>query len=99
MPNCLGHSAHADRNTRMTLAAWPEAMSLEVGALYSSTSVSTLRDWVADGLLKPLRLPGTFIRAKNGTVITRPRAHSLKKIIVLKADIDELLRAGKAGGE
>jgi hypothetical protein len=81
---------------RLPIACWPEAMDLETIASYTSTSTSTARDWVSDGLLKPLRLPGSCIRDKAGRIVTRPRDHSLNKIIVLKADVDAFLRKGNA---
>jgi hypothetical protein len=80
---------------KRSIGAWPQAMSLECAAQYTCTSVSTLRDWVSDGLLRPLRLPGTCLRDRGGRVITRPRAHTLNKIIVLKSDVDALLEKAR----
>ena len=74
------------------IAVWPEAMDLETIGQYTSTSASTARDWVADGLLEPVALPGTFLRDKTGKVIASPHQRKLAKIIVLRADVDAFLR-------
>ncbi len=80
------------RAARRSLTAWPEAMDLETIGLYTCTSTSTARDWVTDHLLEPIALPGTFLRDKAGNVIARPSHRKLAKIIVLKSDVDALLR-------
>ena len=77
---------------RVSMACWPEAMDLETIGQYTSTSTSTARDWVSDGLLEPLALPGTFLRDKQGNVIAKPSQRKLAKIIVLKSDVDAFLK-------
>ena len=79
------------------IAVWPEAMDLETIGIYTGTSASTARDWVNDGLLEPLALPGTFLRDKTGKVIAAPHQRKLAKIVVLRADVDALLKRCREG--
>jgi hypothetical protein len=87
----LGGNDHRDHRSRPTIACWPEAMDLETIGAYTSTSTATARDWVRAGLLQPLKLPGSCIRARNGRVILRPQDHELHKIIIMKTDVDAFL--------
>jgi len=82
-------------NNGITLAVWPRLMSLRVAALYTSIAESTWRDWVSDGIIEPVEMPGSALRGKGGRIIARPRDRRLAKILLDRRDVDRLIAERK----
>jgi hypothetical protein len=64
---------------------------------HTCLGISTLRDYVADGLLTPVQMPGSILREKNGKVIAHARTRKIAKILIDKSDLDNLINERKAG--
>ena len=82
MPRCGSgiQSAYAREDRRdgterptIRLASKPRPLDLREAAAYLGVSCWTIRDWVLDGLLPVVRLPGGWIRARDGTILRRSR--------------------------
>jgi hypothetical protein len=68
----------------------PRLMGLKQAAKYIGVSYWLLRDCVIDGTLRPVRLPGSRLR-KNGKVTAKSRDHLMRKILVDRKDLDQLI--------
>ena len=90
-PAPLGGNAHADRKTRLTLACWPRLMDLHLAAAYCSVGERTLEDWLYDGLLEPVPMPGSTLKDKAGNIIARAKARRIAKILIAREDLDALI--------
>ncbi len=95
----VGHSAHSERTTRLTFAAWPRLMDLATAAAYTCLGISTLRDYCADGILRPISMPGSTLRDRNGRVIARSKTRRIHKILVAREDLDALIDSRKGTHE
>ena len=93
----LGKSAHADRKTKLTVAAWPRLLDIHLSAVYGSVGESTVRDWIADGLLKPVAMPGSILRDKRGCIVAHGRNRRIAKVLIDRADLDSLIDSCKRG--
>jgi hypothetical protein len=91
----FGGNAHRDRAMRTALSSWPRLMSLAIAADYLSLSKRTLEDWVHEGLLQPVPMPGAAIR-KNGNIVAHAKARRIAKILIDRADLDLLIDQRKA---
>jgi hypothetical protein len=78
------------------MPAWPRLLDVESAAAYLSIGVQSLRDYVSDNLLIPVRLPGACLREKNGTIITRPSQRRMNKLLFDKADLDRFIEECKS---
>lgn len=94
----IGGNAHRDRATRAALSSWPRLMSLEIAADYLSLSKRTLEDWVREGLLHPVPMPGAAIR-RNGNVVAPAKARRIAKILIDREDLDRFIETRKACAE
>jgi hypothetical protein len=83
-----------ERQTDMKTVGFPRLMSLKVAAGYLGVSYWLIRDYVIDGTLKPVRLPGSRIK-KAGRVIANSKDHSMRKIMVDRHDLDNLIEESK----
>ncbi len=92
----LGGSAHRDRTTRAAIAAWPRLLDIHLAAAYLSVGESTIRDYVADGILQPISLPGSTLRGKSGNVIAHSRARRIVKLLFAREDLDQFVDGRKA---
>jgi hypothetical protein len=79
-----------------TIATWPRLLDIHLAAAYASVSSRTVEDWVHNGLLIPVGMPGTTLRDKQGNIIARPQARRIVKILIDKADLDQLIDQRKA---
>jgi excisionase family DNA binding protein len=71
-------------------------MSLQDAAAYMGISYWSLREFVADGVLPAVRLPGTRIRAKGGKVVRHASAKtSMRRVLVDRRDLDALIEQCK----
>ncbi len=91
MSDSLGRSSHGDRTTRLTLACWPRLLDIHLSAAYLSVGESTIRDYVADNILKPVSLPGSTLRDGSGRVIARSKQRKIAKILIAREDLDRLV--------
>ena len=71
---------------------WPRLLTLKLAAAYLSVSVSTVRDYIDDGILQPVPLPGSLLR-KNGKIVARPSARAIGKILITRESLDHLIDA------
>ena len=78
------------RPSDLTSAGHPRLLSFKKAAEYVGVSYWLLRDWIIDGTLKPVRLPGSRLK-KNGRVVANPKDHAMRKIMVDRADLDYLI--------
>ena len=85
------------KESRMTLAAWPRLLDIHLSAFYGSISESTVRDWIADGLLKPVPMPGSTLRDKRGCIISHSKNRRIAKVLIDRADLDALIDSCKRG--
>jgi hypothetical protein len=81
---------------RLALATWPRLLDIHLSAQYYSVGESTIRDYVADGILKPVELPGSTLRDKSGAIITHAKARRIAKILIAKEDLDRLIDERKS---
>ncbi len=88
MPDNPGHSA--DHANRRTLACWPRLMDLHLASAYFSVAERTIEDWIADGLLTPVPMPGSTLRKKK-QIIAHAKDRRIAKILLAKEDIDALI--------
>lgn len=84
-------------NSRVISDRWPRLLDIHLAAQYLSLGESTLRDYVADGLLKPVELPGSILRDKQGNVIAHGKGRRLAKILLDRVDMDAFVEARKEG--
>jgi predicted site-specific integrase-resolvase len=97
MDKCAGCSSHADRSTgRAPLPDWPRLMDLRTAAAYLSIGSRTLEDWIHDGILEKVPMPGSTLKNKNGNVIVHAKNRAIVKILIDKADLDRLIDERRA---
>ncbi len=70
-------------------------LSLKEAAEYLGVSYWLLRDYIVDGVLTPVRLPGSRLR-KGGRLVASSRTHSMRKIMVDREDLNRLIEDSKA---
>jgi len=70
-------------------------LDLHQAGEYCGVSYWLVRDWVADGILQPVRLPGSRLKGEKGKVRCRSTEHSLRKILLDRADLDRLIEECK----
>jgi hypothetical protein len=90
----LGDAGHIimSMGQNSKVAVWPRLLDVHLAAIYMSVGEGTIWDWIADGLLQPVQMPGTFLRDKNGRVIARPRSRKIVKILIDRSDLDRIER-------
>ena len=74
--------------TRLTLACWPRLLDVHLAACYLSVGKQTVRDYVVAGLLKPVELPGSILRDRNGKVVASPGQRKIAKLLLAREDLD-----------
>jgi hypothetical protein len=74
----------------------PRLFDVHQAALYAGVGQQTIRDWTAEGILCPVKVPGSRIRRKDGLEIIRSNGRSMRKLLYDRADIDALIDAWKA---
>lgn len=76
---------------------WPRLLDIHLAAAYLSLGESTIRDYVTDGLLHPVELPGSTLRDRAGKIIARAQTRRIAKILIDRSDLDALIDMRKAG--
>ncbi len=85
--------------TERVMLAWPRLLDVHLAAEYLSLGESTIRDYCADGLLRPVQLPGSLLRDKSGNVIARPEARRICKILIDRNDLDAFIDQRKGNDD
>ncbi len=83
------------RIARLALPGWPRLLSLDLSAAYCSVGARTVEDWIRDGLLTPIGMPGSTIK-KDGNIIATAGRRRIAKILIDKSDLDALIDERKA---
>jgi hypothetical protein len=70
----------------------PRLLDVHLAAIYLSVGEQTIRDYVTDGILHPVALPGSILRARTGgQVIAKCHQRKMVKILIDRKDIDALI--------
>jgi excisionase family DNA binding protein len=88
--NDEGSSDAAKRQTDKLTDCHPRLLALKEAAEYLGISYWLIRDWVIDGTLRPVRLPGSRLK-KQGRLIANSKDHAMRKIMVDRNDLDQLI--------
>jgi len=89
--------AKEERGRTSDMKSVARLMNLRQAGQYLNVSYWIVRDWVLDGILPVVRLPGARLREKGGKVIARSTSHSMRKILVDCRDLDRLIEQSKGG--
>jgi hypothetical protein len=84
------------KSIRPTLATWPRLLDLHLAATYLSVGESTIRDYCCEGLLHPVKLPGTTLRDHNGRVICHGKNRRIVKILIDREELDRFVGSMKS---
>lgn len=79
-------------------AITPRLLDVAGSAFYLSVGVQTVRDWVEDGLLEPVPVPGAALREKGGRIIARPGKRRMAKLLFDVRDLDRFIDELKGDG-
>jgi hypothetical protein len=74
-----------------SLPGWPRLLDTSLAAGYSGVKDQTIRDWIRDGLLIPVPMPGSAIRDKHGKLIASPSERKIAKLLIDREDLDALI--------
>jgi predicted site-specific integrase-resolvase len=74
-----------------SLLLWPRLLDLKTAATYLSIGSRTIEDWIRDGLLQPIPMPGSTIKDKSGNVIASAKSRRIAKILLDREDLDRLI--------
>lgn len=85
------------RMAHAALPGWPRLLSLDLSAAYCSVGSRTVEDWIHDGLLTPVAMPGSTLKDKSGNVIASASQRRIAKILIDRESLDALIDARKAG--
>ena len=83
-------------NPGITLACWPRLMDVHLAAIYLSVGESTIRDYVAGGILRSVEMPGSTLRDRAGNIVAPAKNRKLAKIMLDKMDLDKFIEERKA---
>lgn len=86
------------RSSRAADRAIPEGarlLDLHQAAVYTGLSYWTIRDWIAEGLLKVVKLPCGRHRIRGGVVTRKAGDVSARKILIDRQDLDMLIEDSK----
>ena len=80
----------------ISVACWPRLLDVHLAAAYLSVGEQTIRDYVADGILRPVEMPGSTLRDRNGKPIAHARDRRIAKILITREDLDRLIDERRA---
>jgi hypothetical protein len=75
----------------------PRLLDVAGCAHYLGIGRQSVRDWVNDGLLEPVQVPGASLR-KAGKVIAGPRQRRMSKLLFDIRDLDRFIDGLKGDG-
>ena len=84
------NTAQSDRPQDMKAEGRPRLLSLRQAAAYVGVSYWLLRDYVIDGTLRAVKLPGSRLK-KGGRVVANSKDHHMRKIMLDRSDLDQLI--------
>ena len=79
------------KQTAFPIATWPRLLDIHLAAAYSSVGARTIEDWIHDGLLEPVRMPGSTLKDKAGNIIAPAGRRRIAKILIDRTDLDRLI--------
>ncbi len=83
------------RSTERAVPGGARLLDLYQAATYTGLSYWTLRDWIADGILRVVKLPCGRQRIKGGIVARKAGDMSGRKILIDRQDLDNLIEQSK----
>jgi hypothetical protein len=83
--------ARCSRSTERSVSKSARLLNLYQAATYTGLSYWTLRDWLADGILKVVKLPCGRQRIKGGAVVRKAGDATSRKILIDRQDLDNLI--------
>lgn len=83
-------------NQEQGFPVWPRLLDIHLAAVYLSVGEATVRDWVADGLLATVPMPGSTLRDRQGQVVAPASRRPIAKILIDRSDLDALIDQRKA---
>jgi len=87
--------ARASRSGDRPVPVGARLLDLYQAATYTGLSYWTLRDYVADGVLPVVKLPGGRQRSRGGIVTRKAGDGSTRKILIDREDLDRLIARSK----
>lgn len=69
-------------------------LSMRQAAAYLGVSYWLIRDWVLDGVVPAVRLPGSRLRA-GGRVVAHSTERNTRKVFIDRQDLDRLVEESK----
>jgi len=70
---------------------WPRLLDVHLAARYLSVGETTVRDWVACGILRNVTMPGSALREPGGRVVAQPQDRRMVKLLLDIQDLDALV--------
>lgn len=70
-------------------------MGIKDTANYLGVGTSTVREWIVDGILQPVVLPGAALREKGGRIVAKPHQRRMNKILLDRNDLDKFIEQCK----
>ncbi len=87
--------ARASRSGDRAVPEGARLLDLYQAATYTGLSYWTLRDYVTDGVLPVVKLPGGRQRSRSGIVTRKAGDGSTRKILIDREDLDRLIEDSK----
>jgi len=81
---------------RLSLTCWPRLLSLKLAGLYCSVSSRTVEEWIHDGIITPVGMPGISLRDRSGNIIAHAKARKIAKTLLDINDLNALVEMRKA---
>ncbi len=95
-PQDMKSVAHPSRSAGRPVPEGARLLDLYQAATYTGLSYWTLRDYVTDGVLPVVKLPGGRQRSRGGIVTRKAGDGSTRKILIDREDLDRLIAESKA---
>lgn len=83
--------------SEITIQAWPRLLNIPLAARYLSLGESTIRDYIHDGILTAIELPGSTLRSRNGEIVARASSRKICKILIPIEELDRFVDQQKGG--
>jgi hypothetical protein len=66
----------------------PRLLDLRLAAAYFSVGTQTIEDWIQDGIITPVPMPGSIIQNKAGNVIAHAKTRRIANFLLDRCDLD-----------
>lgn len=84
-----------DHTRTVNIAAWPRLLDIHLASAYCSVGDRTVEDWIHEGLLTPVPMPGSTLRDRQGHIITPASRRRIAKILIERSELDRLIHSRK----